>query len=283
MIADGDRSTRLARTAPTGPRRVIPAASTETNATVVERDDLTGTVLRLRVRPDGGIPTFRAGQYFALGLRVDGHFVQRPYSAASPPGTSADLEFLVRLVPGGALTPSLWMLGPGDRVRIGPPKGLFRLDPGDHRRHLFLATGTGIAPLVAMLAERLAWRGGGSFLPDRAGPPIIVHGVAHVLELVGRDRLERLAAGGAIVYEPAVSRPGDPLNAGWSGRTGRLDALVETIARDVTLDASAAVAYLCGNPAMITAVGPRLAAFGLPPAAIRSEQYWTPVDGAGLG
>ena len=249
-------------------------AGLEPNATLVAREDLMPTIARLRIRVDGGTSTFRAGQYFAIGLAVDGRFVQRPYSAASAPAETGDLEFLVRLVPTGALTPSLWRLRPGDRVRVGPPKGLFALDHDDPRRHLLLSTGTGIAPLRSMLASLVAppaSRGGS--LPSH--PPIVVHGVASAAELAYRDELERLARGGRIVYVPAISRPDDPANDGWTGRTGRLDGLVGSIAGAAGIDPSSTVAYVCGNPAMIAAVEPRLAALGIPADAIRAEQYWT--------
>ncbi|MGZ8438634.1 MAG: FAD-binding oxidoreductase [Candidatus Limnocylindrales bacterium] len=247
----------------------------EPNATLVDREDLTPTIARLRVRHDDGAPAFRAGQYFAVGLPVDGRWIQRPYSSASAPAETGALEFLVRLVPEGALTPHLWRLRPGHRVRIGPPKGRFTLDPGDRRRHVFLATGTGIAPLLSMLE---------SLLRDeppvadngRNGPPIVIHGVATVAELAYRRRLEGLARAGAIVYVPTISRPADPANDGWHGRTGRLDSIVASISAGAGLETAATVAYLCGNPAMIAAVEPRLAALGIPADAIRAEQYWAP-------
>jgi ferredoxin-NADP reductase len=113
---------------------------------------------------------------------------------------------------------------------------------------------------------------------DRAGPPVVVHGVTTVLELAERDRLERLDRDGAIVYMPAISRPADPANAGWRGSSGRLDMLVPQIAERASLMPATTVAYLCGNPAMIEAVGAHLSALGLAADAIRAEQYWTPAD-----
>lgn len=264
------------------PRPEGPAArrsiTLEPNATLVDRDDLTATIMRLRVRADDGVPTYRAGQYFAIGLHVDGRFVQRPYSTASAPGEPAVLEFLVRLVPTGSLTPSLWRLRPGERIRIGPPKGLFVLHAEDPRRHLLLSTGTGIAPLLSMLGSLLGRPRTSLASGDDPGPPIVVHGVASVAELAYRERLERLARDGAIDYVPAISRPADLVNAGWRGDAGRLDALVSTIAQRSSLEPAGTVAYLCGNPAMIAAVEPRLAALGLPSDAIRTEQYWTTDD-----
>jgi ferredoxin-NADP reductase len=86
------------------PARPVP------NATLVAREDLTLAVARFVVRPDEGPLPFRPGQYLSLGLDVGERLLHRPYSTASPVG-SRDLEFLVRLVVGGELTPRLWRSG----------------------------------------------------------------------------------------------------------------------------------------------------------------------------
>ncbi len=242
------------------------------NATIVERDDVSPSIVRLRVRPDDGVPAFRPGQYFALGLTVDGRLLQRPYSTASPAGETGALEFLIRLVPHGELTPRLWPLGVGARVRLGRPKGLFGADPGDTRRQVLIATGTGVAPLLSMLESGLR-----DTAEDRpAHPPVLVHGVARAHDLAYRARLESLAAHGRIVYVPAVSRPADPANAGWSGVTGRVDGLLPAVLADHAADPLRTVVFVCGNPAMTDAATATLISLGIPADAVRSEAYWVP-------
>ena len=249
----------------------------EPNATLAQRFDLTPTVARFVIRPDAGVPPFEPGQYFALGLTVDGRPLQRPYSTASPRGEASSLEFLVRLVGAGAFTPRLWRLAAGDRLWIGRPKGLFMLRPDDPRTHLFVATGTGLAPFVSML-ETIVGTASGS--PDgRPGPAspraVVVHGVAHVAELAYRDRLERLAAGAAAVrYSPVVSRPTHPDNAGWSGLTGRLVPRLDEVCSVHRVDPATSVAYLCGNPEMIASAERVLLDRGFAPEAVISEHYW---------
>jgi ferredoxin--NADP+ reductase len=234
------------------------------NATLVAREDLTPAVARFVVRPDEGPLPFRPGQYLALGLDVGERLLHRPYSTASPVG-SRDLEFLVRLVVGGELTPRLWRLGVGDRLRVGRPKGIFTLIDGDPRTHLFVATGTGIAPFISML----------NALRSRPEPPraIVLHGVAHVGELAYRKRLIDQAAN-SPVYVPVVSRPGTSGNEGWTGATGHVDEVLGELLRDRVVEADAAVAYLCGNPGMLAAASRVLADAGLAADAMRSEQYW---------
>jgi ferredoxin--NADP+ reductase len=249
-----------------GPRAsTVPGA----NATLSARIDLTEAVARFRIRPDGGAQPFRAGQYFALGLDVDGRLLQRPYSTASSPDARDELEFLVHLVPGGMLTPRLWALRPGERLHLGRPKGLFTLGPGDDRAHLFVSTGTGLAPFISMLHE----------LTSRARPPraVVVHGAAHQQELAYRSWLEDLAAetSSQLHYVPAISRPRAPENAGWHGPVGRMDTVLPAVWERLGLDPNDTVAYLCGNPGMIETGVQLLAAQGLEHDAIRHEQYWT--------
>ena len=89
------------------------------NATLIRRVDLTPSVARFVVRRDGPAALHVAGQYLALGIWADGRPLQRPYSTASPPTATDELEFLIRRVPHGALTPRLWELPAGARLRVG--------------------------------------------------------------------------------------------------------------------------------------------------------------------
>ncbi len=245
------------------PRPTHPVAE---NAVVVGREDLTPSVARFRIRPDGPPAHVEPGQYLSLGLVADGRIVQRPYSTATGAGTTEELEFLIRRVPDGAFTPLLWELGVGDRLFIGRPKGLFTRIPRDARTHLFIATGTGLAPFVAMIET----------LRLEPAPPsaVVIHGVARVGELAYRDRFEAWEAEGLLRYVPSISRPDDPSNAGWAGRTGRIDAILDSVCETNGLAPQATVAYLCGNPEMIAAGTRILATRRLPENAIRSEHYW---------
>jgi ferredoxin-NADP reductase len=259
-----------------------PGPAGEPNATIIARIDLTETVARFKLRPDAGALPFEPGQYFALGLMLDGGVVQRPYSTASAAGSGRDLEFLVRLVEGGTFTPRLWALPVGARLRIGRAKGLFKLRPGDPRAHLFVATGTGIAPLVSMLETLVGDDLAAPYTDAGAPRAVVVHGVARAGELAYRDRLERMAGGPArIRYSPLISRPTHPDNAGWTGLTGRIDARLDELCDTHGLAPAQSVAYLCGNPGVIAATELILARRGFARDAIVSEQYWPAEPKAG--
>ncbi len=252
------------------PARAVPSGPAP-NATLTATVDLTEAVRRLRVRPDDGLPAFEAGQYFAIGVHCGGRLVQRPYSAASAAGEGTEIEFLVRRVPAGALTPHLWRLRPGARLRIGRPKGLFTLLPHDARTHLFIATGTGIAPFMSMIASLRAAR-----RPPRI---VVVQGASRPDEIAYHDRLAQLGAG--VTYLPAVSRPDAAERVGWTGAVGRLGAVLAGRWADLDVDPTNSVAYLCGNPGMISGTRSLLLEMGLPPEAIRAEEFWAgPEPGA---
>lgn len=245
------------------PPRIRVRTPQPANATLVACQSLTDDIRVLRLRRDGGPTPFVPGQYVSLGLWQDGAWLQRPYSPATTSET--DVELLVRRVDGGQLTPLLWTTPAGTRLRLGPAKGLFRLAPDDRRTHLFLATGTGIAPLVAMAASLVA-------LPDP--PPIVMlHGVRHAADLAYRDRIEAWADAPQLTYLPAVSRPepGRPEPGVLPGRA--LDVL-PGIWASLRPDPASVVAYLCGNPAVVNGAAEWLASRGLPEQMIRREEYW---------
>jgi ferredoxin-NADP reductase len=254
---------------PPSAARRRPTAIYVPNATLVEREPVGSTIVRLRVRPDVGVPAFSPGQYFAIGLASDGDFVQRPYSTSSPRGEAHGLEFLVRLVPGGALTPRLFGLAMGARLRVGPPKGLFTADSDDPRRPLLVGTGTGIAPLLSILETRLRESPAGATTTI----PIVVHGASFVADLAGRFRLAALDAAGSIAYVPAVSRASDAANAGWGGAAGRLDGLLPDVLARHGVDPGATLAFVCGNPSLVAAAAHVLLGLGFPADAIRSEAW----------
>lgn len=264
----------------------LPAARRELvpNATLVSRIDLTPVVARFAVRPDAGAPAFKPGQYFALGLQVQGAFLQRPYSTASPAGETDELEFLIRRVAAGTFTPALWEMRPGGRVWIGPPKGLFTLRPGDERTHLFVSTGTGLAPFISMtealLRDAAAGAAGAAGGAATCCPRIaVIHGVSYASELAYRERLEDWVASGRLSYVPTVSRPLDPANAGWTGATGRTEAVLGRVCDELELNPLTTVAYICGNPEMIEATVEVLRGRGFGDQNIVREHYWTNTGG----
>ena len=240
------------------------------NATLVRREEQVDSLAYFWVRFDGDPTPFEPGQYMTIGVFVDGKIVQRPYSVASAPGVAADTgyEFYLRLVMGGTFTPLLWGLPVGHRMRMIGPKGKFVLQPDDERTHIFISSGTGNAPFVAMMRQLL--------LDGRPRKVVFLNGVSYAHELGYRELLEGWESSGEypVTYVPTVSRPMDPLNAAWMGRTGRVETILDPVLDELGLTPADSIAYICGNPDMILTAEATLLARGYPEDQVHKELYW---------
>lgn len=239
------------------------------NATLVSRVEVTGTLGVFAVVLDAPLGAYKPGQYVSLGVEVAGEFVQRPYSIVSLDRTGTRVELFIRRLPDGRLSNMLWALALGVRVRVGPARGLFALERDDARPRVLIGTGTGLAPLLAMLDDAAA----------RADttPNVLIHGVSWFAELAYQARIREWQGRGLpIDYRPTVSRPHERRNLGWSGPVGRAESQVERLLLDNPglVDAPA---YLCGNPDMIDACRRVLLAAGMAPGDIHAEQFHAPV------
>ncbi|MBX0305299.1 FAD-binding oxidoreductase [Haloarcula salinisoli] len=104
------------------------------------------SLLRITVETDDPVE-FAAGQYLSLRYQD----TTRVYSIASSP-TRDELEFCVGRVPGGQMTSELAVdLEAGDTVTLRGPYGELLLEEPSPRDIVFLATGTGAAPLKSMI------------------------------------------------------------------------------------------------------------------------------------
>jgi ferredoxin-NADP reductase len=199
---------------------------------------------------------FTAGQFVSFSAMVEGKSVTRAYSIVSPPdGTRFDL--CLNEVQDGALSPHLFAMAPGERIHMKGPYGAFTFrSPASDS--LLLATGTGIAPIRAMLLDRLH--------KDTQNQYTLLFGVRHPHGLLYRNDFERLAAEHPnFRFWPTLTRPDET----WTGRTGRIQAhLEEAIGerRDLTL-------YICGLKCMVDEVRSLAKARGFDRRQIVYEKY----------
>src|SRR3954451_23374855 len=267
---------------PADDTRVIETDNEQYNAKLIRRVDHTDDLATFWVRFDGEPTPFEPGQYMTIGVYADGKIVQRPYSIASAPATAGTdgYEMYVRLVPIPRFTTLLWRLPVGHAMRMIGPKGRFMLEPDDERAHLFVSTGTGTAPFIAMMRQHLI-----DGAPRRT---VLLNGSSYADELGYRDELERWQADGRypVTYVPTISRPNDPRNAGWTGRVGRAENVILDVCSEFGLQPQSTVVYICGNPDMIINVEERLVGAGFPEPNVKKELYWpkgktaTPVGAA---
>ena len=98
---------------------------------------------------------FKAGQSLTLRRHIDGEEHRRSYSICAPAGASPRVG--VREIPDGLF--SSWLVrevAVGDTVEVQTPTGSFQADPGQGGRHLCIAAGSGITPMLSIAATLLA-------------------------------------------------------------------------------------------------------------------------------
>jgi ferredoxin-NADP reductase len=212
----------------------------------------------LRLDLNGQSFDYAAGQAAMIGAH--GQAELRPYSmAAAAEDARRDgwLEFLVGIEDGGQTGPHL-TLQRGALVDVDGPVGTFTF-PSDpvERRFVFIAGGTGIAPLRAMLHHALAipHRDIGLFYSARTPD-----------EFAFQPELRALAQAGEIALRQTVTRANEMV---WSGARGRLDraALSELVHDPATL------CFVCGPPALVADMPSVLGDLGIPQERIRIEEW----------
>jgi ferredoxin-NADP reductase len=102
---------------------------------------------------------YRPGQFISCLLPVGGETLIRPYSIVSEPGDD-DLEICLNRVPGGLGSAYLLALAVGSALRFTGPWGTFVLDRAPDAETVFIADGTGIAPILPMIRRAVATASG---------------------------------------------------------------------------------------------------------------------------
>jgi NAD(P)H-flavin reductase/ferredoxin len=204
-------------------------------------------VVALRL-PAGVRVKFRAGQYLTVRL-PDGD--TRNYSMANPPHQNDGVVLHVRRVPGGRFSGEvLDGLAKGDTLTVELPFGEFALDHDSDRPVLLVATGTGFAPVKAMVEDQIKRTG------DRRLH--LYWGARSPDDLYLADLPDRWAAKyDWFSFTPVLSRP-DP---GWPGRSGYVHHAVLADHADL----GGYDVYACGNPDMTAAARTDFAEAGLDP------------------
>ncbi len=226
-------------------------------AVVQELHPLTPDIHHLVLRlPDDQEVFYLPGQH--VNVRLPDRS-ERSFSMASAYPLGNEVDFHIRRVPGGRFTQDqLGRLMPGDTLEVELPRGAFCYHPDDWRPLVFAATGTGLAPIRAILE---------SLLDDDDCPPVSLYwGMRTEADLYAREEIESWAG---RLYEfnfvPVLSRA----DAHWQGRRGHVQ---DAIAQDFQ-DLSEYACYLCGSPPMVIDTKQVLMGLGAPLEFIYSDSF----------
>lgn len=212
------------------------------------------SVWEIRYRLQFPLP-FLPGQY--VEVHFPGMDAPRRFSMANSPSEKEQVLH-VRDLPGGAMSTYLnERAKPEDAFTVRGPFGVFYLR-ATGRPKLFVAGGTGLAPIVSMLS---------SVDPVTTPPLAVIAGFADAEDAYALEALRALAEKLPLEVVLAADRAGKE----WKGFAGNPVAALDEV-RTLSLDGGAE-AYLCGPPGMVHAARSALLARNLEATAIYNEEF----------
>ena len=232
---------------------------------VVDLAAMTHDIRRIRLEVETGGPyIFSAGQYASLEFPG---LPPRDYSMANRPSETI-LEFHIRLLPGGAVTPFVSnTLKIGDRVKVIGPYGTSYLREKHSGPIVALAGGSGLAPIKSIVDQALAI--------GLKQPIHLYVGVRDERDLYLEDYFSGLAAGHpGLSFTPVLSEP--------SGSTQRRTGFLADIIRQDFSTLDGAKAYLAGPPIMVETAVTALEALGIRKQDCHADAFYTEADKARL-
>lgn len=217
---------------------------------VVHLEHFTQDIIRLLMKPDFPV-RYAAGQYIMLGFNVED---LKPFSIAAAPRDDGLIECHIRRQVDSEWMNQLFAVEVGDSLVMQGPKDQMTIQPA-HSPILFVAGGTGFAPMKALLDELL-----------RQNVEVPMHfywGARHADELYMHETMQDLERQHAnLLYIPVVSEEDET----WQGLTGLVH---EQVLKDYTSLESKTV-YICGPWPMVQTAKADFANMGLAADALIS-------------
>lgn len=224
-------------------------------------------VLRLQL-PAADVFKYHAGQYVEFMLAGGD---RRAYSMANAPHTqlhTPQLELHIRHTPGGKFTDHVFgSMKEKEILRVEGPFGSFYLREDSVKPMVLLASGTGFAPIKAII-EHMQFKG-------ITRPALLYWGGRRPADLYMHDWvLGKVGEMPNLSYVPVVS---DALpEDAWTGRTGFVhNAVLQDLA-----DLSAYQVYACGAPIVVDSAQAAYAKAGLPDDEFYADSFVTEKDKA---
>jgi ferredoxin-NADP reductase len=229
------------------------------HATITSVRRATPSTRIVRVRPDRAPFAYRPGQAAEIAPESAGSLT--PYSIASSPeetGRDGEFEFLVKTDAQGSWGDHYPPPGRGQRLRLRGPLGgfVFPARPSE-RRFLFIAGGTGIAPLRAMIRHGRAKGQGRLRLLYSARTP---------LDFAYRRELCGMARRGEIDLTLTATRD---VTDKWKGERGRITRTQLA----ALLDDPETLCFVCGPVPMVDDVPRMLQDLGVDRSRISVEEF----------
>lgn len=213
---------------------------------------------------------FQPGQFLTLRATVDGVVTRRSYSICSPRArydSTQELEIGIKPVENGTF--SRWAaaeLRAGDRLHVLPPEGRFTPRIGGAKHRVAFAAGSGITPILSIIASTLA--------ADAEARFTLVYSNQRVNTIMFNEALQdlkdRYPARFTLVH--LLSRQPQEVAL----LNGRLDeAKVAELLATVLPASRIDEAFICGPEGMIDGVERALLAAGIPKERVHTERFFS--------
>ncbi len=206
--------------------------------------------------------SFVPGQFVMLSLPglVDstGRKITKAYSIASSPGDREILELCIVNYPNGVLSTPLFRLKVGDEAIVTGPYGVFKLKMPVQKGTIFIAGGTGIAPLISML--RLLYSEG---YKEKLW---LFYSISEQKLFMFKDELLGYVKSNNLKLIVSTSNSGSSLEF----EKGRVTDTFPKFAADISKEAQF---YICGPPLMVTDTVKMLDQLGFRKENIHKEQW----------
>ena len=246
----------------------FPIKKMPVRVTSLVRASIDVMIIRLQL-PASDMLKYHAGQYVEFLLR-DGD--RRSYSMANAPHTQADtpgLELHIRYMAGGKFTEHVFgAMKEKEILRIEGPYGSFFLREDSDKPLVLLASGTGFAPIKALI-EHMQYK-------NITRPAVLYWGGRRPLDLYMNDwMLAKVLEMPSLRYIPVIS---DALpEDNWTGRTGFVH---KAVLEDFS-DLSGHQVYACGAPIVVESARDEYSALAaLPAEEFFADSFTTEADKA---
>lgn len=220
---------------------------------LIKKTKETPTVIVFRFKPEQNV-SFKPGQWMMLY----GSGMKRAYSISSEPSENF-LEFTIRIYEhDSSFSSYLNKLKAGDEIEAKGPFGMFLLEE-KAKSIVFIAGGTGIAPLMSMIRHIAR-----NNLPIKMA---LLFSCKTKNDIIHHEELERLEKRDKIklVCTLTEEEPGE-----WTGHTGRID---EKMMRKNISDTKDTFYYICGPVEMINDMAETLLKVGVDRKRIKFEKW----------
>jgi len=241
----------------------FPVRKMPSRVTTLEKKSHDVMVIKLQL-PANDTLRYHAGQYIEFILR-DG--ARRSYSMANAPHNGPHVELHIRHMPGGKFTEHVFTaMKEKEILRVEGPFGSFFLREDSDKPMILLASGTGFAPIKALI-EHMQAKG-------ITRPATLYWGGRRPGDLYLEDWVrEQLAVMPNLKYVPVIS---DALpEDNWTGRTG----FVHRAVLEDHPDLSGHQVYACGAPIVVDSARAEYSKLaGLPPEEFYADAFTSEAD-----